>query len=151
LELVLSLPILTLLAASIFTIGWVSLRRSGGATKARNDAWQKRLSPATTGKDASQPLALTSQSTSGAVLDEESDTFSIPSWLGGSATTKSSNTVLAGSWDYREIPDFNGSGPHLGVLITISENSILGFWDIGSLDSLAQLVELGIADLLNLL
>jgi hypothetical protein len=132
---VLSLPILVILFASIMAIGLASLEKSGVAIQVRNEAWQRRWS-ADSGQEQQYLNEATGRMplsgvTIGAALSGEihltqSHDFSVPAWMGGSATATSGNSVLMGSWDYHEVPGFQESAPHFNVLVEIAADTMQG-------------------------
>ena len=157
LEFVMSLPILMLMIVSILAVGWAMIRKSDVAVASRHDAWARRpgadSDQGPQGEDVKDhpchPLAVVASPASGETLAVAKAQFSMPSWLGSTVTAESRNAVLLGSWDYREVPEMAGQGPHFGALAKIAVESVEGGGEaigVGGLQSLKQLLELGISD-----
>jgi hypothetical protein len=125
LELVISLPIVMLVTATVFALTWALMHKTDVAVQARHQAWLKRS--AAHAVDSGSPdraLSLQGPATGGQISTQvDSPPFSLPSWLGGSATACSGNVLLSGSWDYRQV-DFHGTLPHLGLLATMTTASL---------------------------
>ena len=135
LELVMSLPILLMLFATVIGIGWASLEKSGVAIGARNQAWQRRWSSDRSQENqylseaGSCPLSAISVPLSGeigAAYRTKSCEFNLPSWLGSDTVARSGNSVLMGSWDYNEVAEFDHGAPHFDVLAKMAIDSWQG-------------------------
>lgn len=117
LEFILSLPILMLLGACLFSIAISGVNRISTISEARNSVWSLRSNQSPETK--SKPLFIGSAPTAGVIRRESINQFQIYSWLGGTRTTQSTAAVLGGVWDHKEITDFSQSpsGPHVATVL----------------------------------
>ncbi len=141
LEFVLALPFLMFVFTGILSVTWATLWKTHVHSEVRNKAWKKRSASAGT-----QPLTLPALAnpTAGIVGAESEDRFRVYRWFGGDKTAKSKNAVMAGSWDYREVPEFQGSRPHFGVLRRMASGGGLQGANVSGLRGMLQLLNMGI-------
>lgn len=100
LELVMCLPILLSLLALIIQVGASMGKQAEVIARARHDAWGKRFNQ-TTG----EPLVF--KAGSGEVSATTTDNVAISPIFSAFPQLKSTDAVLAGSWDHRQITDMN--------------------------------------------
>jgi hypothetical protein len=131
------LPFLLAIAAMIATVGAASLDYCGAVNRSRYEVWKLRDDP-TSGGDAlavkqvepNHPLSVFNggESQQGEVYGEVHETTNLFSWMGGEQTSKGRSAVLSGSWDHRQVTEFDTTAPHLGV----ADRMLGGDGDIGS-------------------
>ena len=120
LEFVLGLPFLVAIGATILALGLGGVKRTGSIIEARKNAWDKRSDVQRTGA-----LYLGSSPDAGLVKGESQFNLNIP---GGKGTYKHDAAVLAGTWDHRQIDEFekHPGTPHVLILTYLaSDNKLL--------------------------
>lgn len=101
-----ALPVLLLMFVLILSVGLFFMSQLKATVTARNDAFQQRSSAR-----SSKPMAFTTQtSTSDIYSKSDSETPDYPSPAVNFGSVSASQSVLGGSWDYREL--LQGNGPH---------------------------------------
>ena len=117
LELVFSLPIILAIGGIIFTLGLAGVNNLSAVSGVRHEVWKMR--PNAPEEFTSRPLAIASDADAGAIEGDKELSFGVYSWLGGSHTTQSRAAVLGGTWDHREIQEFqNAPGtPHIATIL----------------------------------
>lgn len=166
LEFVLSLPFLLLVMAMVPALAYSLMAKSQMAIEIRHDVWQQRLvygdEPRRYGGDNGKILQL-AQATGGpstVIIDEtKSRTVDLLPLLRGPFRAVSGNAVLAGTWDWRQVPAFREDWPHvtlMGQLLDPSQvadlsnfSNLLNFTTgpiQGLLSSIAQQVADALAD-----
>ena len=140
-ELVFAVPVLMIVFTGTISVSWAMMSKSRANTQVRHTAWKKR--PAATG---TQPLTLpiVANPTAGLVADDAEMDFRVYSWFGGEKTAISKNAVIAGTWDHEEVPEFQGSAPHLGVLRRMAGGGGLQGVNIGGLNAMLRLLSTAI-------
>ena len=125
LELVMGLPFLFAVFAMLLSLGYVSLRKGMVTADVRREVWKLRdpdqQGSGITNKEGPQsyvPMAVIPPPSSdeGMVYGEVQGSVRVFSRGGGSVSPTSGTAVLIGSWDHREIDDFNDRGPHLEII-----------------------------------
>jgi len=124
-ELVMSIPVIILLCAVMWTLAFSGIDRCWVLTEARNGPWKSRDNPAANKGRAtaltwkhSSPLQLAGmlQVQQGQLTGESHRTVNSPAMFGARRKTIAGSAFLAGTWDHRQAP-FNGSKlPHFSVL-----------------------------------
>ena len=118
LELVLCYPFLIILVAMLFTVHMATKYKTEVTSKVRSNAWLDRADPDRASDNS--PFGLVAMHESGQLDDTRSRTVNIFRNLfpNVSRTAKWENTVLAGSWDHRQVKFSEGVliYPHFGVL-----------------------------------
>jgi hypothetical protein len=107
-----SLPVLVLMMCLLFTWYFSLLGRTEAAIKVRQQVWSERSG------SGGQALAATSllNPMHGQIKKTMSKSVRGYGGLGGPRDVYSGNVVLAGYWDQRQVSEFNGHGPHFGVM-----------------------------------
>lgn len=113
-EFVLSLPILFVLMAMIYTMGRRSLDQAGVAMAVRDRAWQQR-SAVESSPLASSPFHF-DQPLSGSATARKRRRLRLFPWLGGRRLSEDRTVVIAGSWDDEQVPQLRGGRPHVAAL-----------------------------------
>jgi hypothetical protein len=62
----------------------------------------------------------------GEISGTGSTTWATYSWLGGNKTATSQTVIITGTWDHKEITNFDSNGPHFSVLQRIGGMQGLG-------------------------
>jgi hypothetical protein len=144
LEFVLGIPFLMLVMAIVFSVAYAGVNKTKVVFQARHQVWKMREDNQSHNlvnykrvKDTKPMYLLASVSENnmpGEISGAGSASWSTYSWLGGTASTKSRTVIITGTWDYKEITNFNSSGPHFSVLERIG--GIQGLGILGALDTL---------------
>jgi hypothetical protein len=145
---VMSLPFLAGMAAFIFSICIVSLAKTTTVHQARWKVWQMRTDPESQSDDVenekfspTNPLSAFDigrrNTESGRISGETSTDVQIYHALGADRTTTAEVHLLTRTWDYRDVPDFESPGPHIGVLAAMGGIDLGPFRELGSLTSLS--------------
>lgn len=131
LELVMGLPFLMFLIASIWAIGRVGLAKQAAAIQVRHYAWQQRLEPEQRSSklssqslaDPDHAMALTSIAFpgSGILHGETKQQVSVPNWLGGQVNPTAKTAMTVRTWSHREV-DMSSSRPHFGLFLRMGED-----------------------------
>ncbi|MDC0936627.1 pilus assembly protein [Pirellulales bacterium] len=114
-EFILSLPILMILFAMIYTIGMRAIEQSQVTKAVRDLAWRQRTEIEGSETD-SEPFAF-ENGLSGSMEAEEEKELRVFRRLGGERISRDRTVLIAGTWDYVQVPDlFDGSGPHVEAI-----------------------------------
>lgn len=126
LEFVMGLPFLMLVMAIIYAVAYAGVNKTKVVFQARHQVWKMRESSNShtlqnykrvTDTKPMKLLAGTQENDMpGEVSGAGSSNWTTYSWLGGSKSTRSSTVIITGTWDHKEITNFNSDGPHFGVL-----------------------------------
>jgi hypothetical protein len=127
LEFVMGLPFLMLVMAIIFSVAYAGVNRTKVVFQARHQVWKMRedghshtLQKYIRIKDTKpmNPVAgMSEKDMPGEISGAGNSKWKTYSWLmGGNLSTQSATIIITGTWDHKEITNFNSSGPHFGVL-----------------------------------
>lgn len=127
LEFVLCLPFLLALLAMIVSVGTASMDKAGVAITARREVWKMRDDPGAVGPNLvdvevkeNVPLSVIDSLNpkSGMVYGESERQTRVFHWVTGPVESRSGAAVLGGSWDHRQITDFEDQpgSPHFGLI-----------------------------------
>ena len=132
LELVLGLPFLLFLVASIWSIGRVGLGKQAAEIQARQYTWKQRMEPDRRSPDlASQsfpnpdsPLSVFSgiNPGSGIFNGETKQDVSVPRWLGSRARPEGKTSLTVHTWSHHQV-DMSSSRPHFHLLVKMGQPS----------------------------
>jgi hypothetical protein len=145
LEFVLGIPFLMLVMAIVFTVAYSGVNQTKTVFQARHQVWKMRESGNSHNLadykrvSDTKPMYLLAplgqNNMPGEVSGAGQATWSTYSWLlGGSVSTKSKTVIITGTWDHKEITNFNSNGPHFSVLGRIGNIQNLGILE--TLDTL---------------
>ncbi|HMO84997.1 MAG TPA: pilus assembly protein [Lacipirellulaceae bacterium] len=143
-EFVLSLPILFILFAMILTLGMRHLDQAHVQQIVRRAAWEKR-SQVERSRTDSKPFALpvAGNALTGLAQAEAKRDLRVFPWLKGNRLSQTEGWVLAGSWDYAQVPEMNGGTPHLGALGRVVAGACTGAADLSGLPGLVGGLKVG--------
>lgn len=142
LELVMCFPFLVVLVAMLFTVHRATKYKTEVTSTVRNLAWLDRADP--TQATSNSPFGLLAMHDSGQLDENRSRTVNIFRNLfpNVSRTAEWENTVLAGSWDHRQVKFSDGMliYPHFGVLskMVSAQGGVRG--NNGQINSLGRLI-----------
>jgi hypothetical protein len=145
LEFVMGLPFLLMMMAIIYAVAYAGVHKTKVVFQARHQVWTMREDSHSHSLERykritdTKPMRLLSgvseNDMPGEVSGIGSSSWTTYSWLGGNKTTKSSTVIITGTWDHKEITDFNSSGPHFSVL-----ERIAGIENLPLLDVIDQII-----------
>lgn len=124
LELVLGLPFILAIAAAVFVVGFAGIKRTATVIESRHASWQQRSTP-----DKNGALYILAAADSGKVEGEASSTARAYQWMGGDRQIQAKSVVLTGTWDHKQLEDFEKTPnvPHVLTALRIaSDNPLLG-------------------------
>jgi hypothetical protein len=135
-EFVMGLPFLMLVMAIIYAVAYAGVNKTKAVFQVRHQVWKMRedhqkhkLQDYKRVKDT-KPMQLTAGTSENNMPGEISGSgisnWKTYSWLGGNKTTKSKTVIITGTWDHKEITNFNNDGPHFSVLQRIGGMQGLG-------------------------
>lgn len=136
LEFVLGLPFLMLVMAIIFAVAYTGVNKTKVVFQVRHQVWTMRednhshtLQNYKRIKDT-KPMQLTAGTSEkdmpGEISGTGATTWKTYSWLGGNKTATSNTVIITGTWDHKEITNFDSAGPHFSVLQRIGGMQGLG-------------------------
>ena len=148
LEFVMGLPFLMMVMAMIYAVAYAGVHKTKVVFQVRHQVWTMRedshshtLQNYKRIKDT-KPLRLLSGASEndmpGEISGIGSSSWTTYVWLGGNKNTKSKTVIITGTWDHKEITEFNSSGPHFSVLERIGGIENLGLLKI--LDTIISFV-----------
>ena len=131
LELVLGLPFVMFLIASMFAIGKVGLAKQSAAIATRQHTWEQRLEPHRRSSELElqefrEPdIALAVSSIvyggSGILRGEAKEDVAVPNWLGGNASPRGRTALVVRTWSHRQV-DMSSSRPHFDLIWRMGQN-----------------------------